>query len=92
MKRIKTLHEQHNKFPELKHMHLSYAYDPLIDDWKFLGYRCMKCGTIFKREGTIPNHQKSCKEFKSVRKEVKIEGKIVDVNGNEWKPLDSNQN
>lgn len=91
MNKLQKLHDHYNKYSHIPHIHLSYSYDNQKNEWKFQGYRCMKCGTILKRESTIPGHQTSCKGIIHQRQGVKIEGKIVDVNGKEWKPLEINQ-
>lgn len=93
MKRINDLHEKHNKFPDQKDIHLVYQLELPTKVWKFMGYRCVKCGHMFKREGTIPNHQQTCKVIKKQLQELSdYNVTILDTSGNIWKPKDFNQN
>ena len=91
---FKTLHEEHNLFPDNTNFHLVHNFDKKLKIWKFMGYRCMKCGVTFKRPNTIPNHLDSCRYYLAKRKDVSEQDgvNIVTVDGKPWKPLDFNQN
>ena len=59
---LKDLHDLNNKYPHIKEMHLSYQYDTKVNQWKFTGYRCAKCGHLFyKKLSFIETHNGSCK-------------------------------
>lgn len=96
MKQIEELHKKHNIFPEYKDFHLAYSQDLKTKQWEFVGYRCMKCMKLFKRDTTVPNHFKNCKEINTVRKykvvEIDPTAKVKDKTGKLWQPLDFNQN
>lgn len=95
MKRItfQQLHQQHNLFPENTNFHLVHSLDRKTKDWKFMGYRCMKCGVTFKRASTVPNHLESCRYYLPKRKDVTEQESIniVTVDGKPWQPIDFNQ-
>ena len=99
-KTIKELHNEHNKYPELTQFYLSYKFSKLERTWQFMGYRCLQCGVLFKRENTLPGHTIHCKaKQKYERQKNKEEAtNIVTVEGKPWKsvfptvPIESNQN
>ena len=90
MNKIQNLHEKHNIHPELSDFHLTYQYNNIISEWRFMGWRCIKCGHLCKFAGTVPKHPQSCRAIKKrVPKEDKAH--IITVNGDEWQPFDFNQ-
>jgi hypothetical protein len=58
---LKELHEENNKFPELKVFYNSYAYDNKKKEYKFLGYHCTKCNRIIKNARIVERHFENCK-------------------------------
>lgn len=89
---VDMLHKEHNLYPEQTQFHLSHNYDRKTKTWKFVGYRCTKCGVTFKRANTVPNHPSACRETYTNRKWDKDnELNIVRVDGKPWRPLDFNQ-
>ena len=93
MTKVSDLHEEHNIFPEKTNFHLSHSYDKKTQSWKFMGWRCMMCGTVFKHESTIYKHESTCRSrSKGAKKEIDSDLTIIDSKGMPWKPLDINQN
>ena len=91
LNKIKELHNKHNQYPEYKDFYLSYSYDRKSDDWVFLGYRCTKCGRLFKKDKTVPNHFKNCPEINAVRKykttDIDPTATVLTETGEVWKPF-----
>ena len=92
--KINELHDTYNVYPEYKDFYLSYQYDRKLDTWKFLGYRCTKCGKIFKKDKTVPNHYKNCKIINTNRRyklnEIDSDAIVLDKNRELWHPTDIN--
>ena len=92
MTKANDLHDKHNLFPEKRNYHLSHSYDRKTQTWQFMGWRCMKCGVVFKHESTIHKHEFSCRHnLKRDMKDPTSELRIINVNRQPWKPLDFNQ-
>lgn len=95
MTRIKELHKKHNIWPDYTDFHLSFQYDKKLLDWVFNGYRCTKCGKMFVKDKTVPNHYRNCKEINKLRSyktvEIDKEAMVLDMNRQTWQPIDFNQ-
>ena len=92
MKSLEELHKQYNIYEDKKFIYLNYQFDNKTQDWKFVGYKCSMCGKLFKKHYAINTHEESCRPIRPDLKKDRIEGEIVDVKGNKWKPIDFNQN
>lgn len=84
---LKDLHEINNKFPELKDIHLSHQYDTKTKDWKFVGYKCSKCGRTFKRIGFVDKHEDSCKPPVKLNRDTENNLNIRTLSNDKWKPF-----
>ena len=96
MSKIKELHKKHDIWPDYPDFYLTYQYDRKTNDWEFKGYRCTKCGKLFVKDKTVPNHHKNCKEINRTRQyktfEIDETAKVLDNSRKYWEPLDFNQN
>lgn len=92
---LQQLHNKHYQFPEYPNYYLSYQYDSKTNGWKFIGYRCVACGSSFKTTNVLPAHVKRCPQI-AKKPKYKTE-KITDVtvirnkNGQKWEPFEMNQ-
>jgi len=91
MKSLKELHEKYDVFKHKTNIHLSYRYDNIEQDWKFIGYKCSRCGRTIKRISTIESHGVHCKPIYTPLKSEQIEGPVITPERKLWKPLDFNQ-
>lgn len=89
--RLEELNKKHNVYPEYRDFHLSFGFDRKTNDWEFQGYRCTKCGRMFKKDKTVPSHYKNCMEINKVKvyktHEIDPEATVLDKYGRDWKPL-----
>lgn len=98
MKQVEKLHQLYNLFPQHNKFHLSYQYDIKKHEWKFIGWKCIRCNIIFKKPDTVPNHEDSCNRNSKPRKPRKrdrlTEETVIRNSQGEitfWEPLDFNQ-
>ena len=89
--KIEELNKKHNIYPEYRDFHLSFGFDRLTRDWVFQGYRCTKCGRLFKKDKTVPSHYNNCMEINKTKKymthEIDESATVLNKYGKVWKPL-----
>ena len=94
MKQIKDYHKEYNKYPEYKNFNVAYNYDSKNKNWKFAGYKCVKCGRVLKQKNIVPRHQLNCRDINTPKvyntHEIDPKAKVLNLQGNTWKPLDFN--
>ena len=91
-----TRHTKHNPVDPEDYFNPVYQYSHKFKDWMFLGYKCVKCGSVYKRGTTLDNHPNTCRGTKSnyrLLKNIKDEDspKILDKSRKLWQPYDFNQ-
>lgn len=92
MSSLQNLHNEYNPFPEYTNYHITYQFDKKTKEWKFHGYRCVKCDGSFKTRQVLSAHYNRCPQIKTGPRHRKDnlteETKIIDKNGKEWRPLE----
>jgi DNA-directed RNA polymerase subunit RPC12/RpoP len=84
---LKDLHEMNNKYPERRNIHLAHQYDKKSKEWKFVGYKCSRCGRTFVRPGFIDNHDATCNPIATTLKRDQGYEEIRTVKGEKWRPF-----
>lgn len=91
---LEELTKKHNIYPEYRDFYLSFELDKKLNDWVFQGYRCTKCGKLFKKDKTVPSHYTNCLEINRVKvyktHEIDESATVLNKYGVEWEPYDGN--
>lgn len=78
------------------HFHQTYKYDSKLKEWQFMGFRCIRCGHVFKKHNTIDGHAESCKYIitteNMLKRDIENQPYMITPKGKLWQPLDFNQN
>jgi uncharacterized C2H2 Zn-finger protein len=77
------------------HFHQTYKYDTKLKKWEFMGFRCIRCGAVYKKENTIDKHSETCKFILTTismeNKERINQPNIITTTGEAWTPVETNQ-
>lgn len=77
---------------EYKQFSLVHQYDTNIKIWRFRGYSCSKCNKVLQNPNILPRHHSQCRVGDPNPDKVESEPlRILNVNGELWKPIDFNQ-
>lgn len=92
-----TRHTKDNPVDPLDYFNPVYQYSSKYKDWMFLGYKCIKCGHIYKKDNTLDSHLKLCRGIKVNYKNMSFDfdenqPTIISKNRKVWQPYDFNQN